>query len=228
MNNYLYKHYKGKYRVLADYDWDTNDFPRDEQGNIDEDFNDFYIPGKKNIEIRHASQNVLGCYIFSIGLGRNVLALIYEQELNKQAPKKLEKIAEELINNNIIIDITYYDGEILFLFKAPHLEDWDKIFKLKKSGANISPLSSKNLPKSDYTIDKADEKRYNDLLINCDKTQKMLIAKRSVNTISEKLTKKQKAEMKKLNMKPKQYIHYIGKWDKLLDEVKKEIKNVNM
>ena len=97
MNNYLYKHYKGKYRVLADYDWDTNDFPRDEQGNIDEDFNDFYIPGKKNIEIRHASQNVLGCYIFSIGLGRNVLASIYEQELNKQTPKKLEKIADDLI-----------------------------------------------------------------------------------------------------------------------------------
>ena len=54
----------------------------------------------------------------------------------------------------------------------------------------------------------------------------MSIAKKSVNTISEKLTKKQKAEMKKLNMKPKQYIHYIGKWDKLLNEIRKEIKNV--
>jgi hypothetical protein len=27
-------------------------------------------------------------------------------------------------------------------------------------------------------------------------------------------------------MKPKQYIHYIGKWDKLLDEIRKEIKDV--
>jgi hypothetical protein len=29
-------------------------------------------------------------------------------------------------------------------------------------------------------------------------------------------------------MKPKQYIHYIGKWDKLLNEIRKEIKNVWM
>ena len=31
--------------------------------------------------------------------------------------------------------------------------------------------------------------------------------------------------MKQLNMKPKQYIHYKGLWDKLLKELEKEIKN---
>ena len=34
MDNYLYHKYKGKYRVLPHYDTETNDFPRDEQGNI--------------------------------------------------------------------------------------------------------------------------------------------------------------------------------------------------
>ena len=34
MSDYLFSHYKGKYRVLADYDWETNDFPRDEKGNV--------------------------------------------------------------------------------------------------------------------------------------------------------------------------------------------------
>ena len=228
MNNYLYNHYKGKYRVLADYDWETKNFPRDEQGNIDEDFNDFYIPGKKNVQIRHSHRNILGCYIFSISSARNILASIYEQELNKTAPKKLETIANELINNDIIINITYYDGEILFMFKNIYLNKWADILKLKKSGANISPLSSKNLPKSDYIINKKDEEKYKTLLINYNKTQKMLIVKKSVKTITDKLTKKQKIEMKKLNMKPKQYIHYIGKWDKLLEEIKKEVKNANM
>lgn len=226
MNNYLYKHYKGKYRVLADYDIETNDFPRDEQGNIDEDFNDFYIPGKKNVQIRHAGNNKLGCYVFSATLGRNILASIYERELNKNPPKKINTLADELIKENIITEITYYDGEILFIFPASYLEQWHDIFKLKKTGANISPLSSKNLPKSQYVINKKDEEEYNALLKDFDKQQKLLITKRATNNITSKFTKKQKAEMRQLCMKPKQYIHYIGKWDKLLNEIRKEMKNV--
>lgn len=225
MNNYLYNHYKGKYRVLADYNLDTNDFPRNEQGNIDESFEDFYIPGKKNIQIRHAGGNVLGCYIFSNTLGRNVLALIYEQELNKEPPKKMSDIADELIAKNIILNITYYDGEILFMFKNKYLDNWANILKLKKSGANISPLSSKNLPKSDYIINSSDEKAYNDLFENLNKVTKLKISKMAIASLTNKFTKKQKAEMKKLCMKPKQYIHYIGKWDKLLDIIRKEITN---
>lgn len=226
MNNYLYKHYKGKYRVLADYDIETNDFPRDEQGNIDEDFNDFYIPGKKNVQIRHAGNNKLGCYVFSTTLGRNILASIYERELNKNPPKKINTLADELIKENIITEITYYDGEILFIFPASYLEQWHDIFKLKKTGANISPLSSKNLPKSQYVINKKDEEEYNTLLKDLNKQQKLLITKRATNNITSKFTKKQKTEMRQLCMKPKQYIHYIGKWDKLLNEIRKEITNV--
>lgn len=226
MNNYLFKHYKGKYRVLADYDTETNDFPRNEQGNIDEDFNDFYIPGKKNIQIRHAGNNKLGCYVFSNTLGRNILASIYEKEIGKTSPKKMETIANELLEANIITNITYYDGEILFIFSSSYLDEWSNIFKLKKTGANISPLSSKNLPKSKYIINKKDEEEYNQLFINLEKQQKLIISKNAINTIISKLTKKQKAEMKQLGMKPKQYIHYLGKWDKLLNEIRKEIKNV--
>lgn len=226
MDNYLYHKYKGKYRVLPHYDTETNDFPRDEQGNIDKDFDDFYIPGRKNVEIHHGTQNVLGCFVLGNTLARNILANIYEKECNKEAPKKINNIAEQLINKDIIIDITYYDGEVMFTFKAKHLDDWADIFKLKKSGASISPLSPKNLPKSNYIIKATDEKEYNTLLNNLTKVQKMQITKRATATISNKFTKKQKEEMRKLCMKPKQYIHYIGKWDKLLNEIRKEIKNV--
>lgn len=225
MSNYLYEHYKGKYRVLADYDIETNDFPRDEQGNIDSDFNDFYIPGKKNVQIRHAGRDRLGCYIFSIGIGRNILTDIYELETNKKAPKKLETLSDLMIKENIIEDITLYDGELLFIFKASHIDDWAKIFKLKTSGAKISPLSNKNLPKSDYIISKSDEDKYNSILSSLSKTEKMLLAKKVVSQLTSKFTKKDIAEMKQLGMKPKQYIHYKGMWDKLLNELQKEINN---
>ena len=125
-------------------------------------------------------------------------------------------------------DLYDFRDRIDYMFKNVYLDKWADIFKLKKSGANISPLSSKNLPQSDYIIDKEDEEKCKVLLINCDKTQKMLIVKKAVKTITNKFTKKQNIEMKKLNMKPKQYIHYIGKWDKLLEEIKKETKNANM
>ena len=92
--------------------------------------------------------------------------------------------------------------------------------------SNLSAIGSKNLPKSEYIINKDDEARYNILFNNLNKTQKMQVARKSVNNIIEKFTKKQKTEMKTLCMKPKQYIHYIGKWDKLINEVRKEINNI--
>lgn len=223
MSDYLYSHYKGKYRVLADYDLETNDFPRDENGNIDSDFNDFYISGRKYVQIRHAGRDNLGCYVFSIGVGRHILTDIYELETSKKAPKKLESLCEAMIKENIIQDYTVYDGELLFTFKATHLEDWDKIFKLKTSGAKISPLSVKNLPKSDYEISEEDSKRYDDAVASLDRAQKMQIAKKVFNKLIGKLSKAKKTEMRKLGMKPKQYLHYIGSWDKVISEVEKEI-----
>ena len=43
MYRYLEK-FIGTYRVMAEYDLQTNDFPRDEEGNIDKSFEDLYIP----------------------------------------------------------------------------------------------------------------------------------------------------------------------------------------
>lgn len=226
MNNYLYQHYKGKYRVLADYDLDTNDFPRDETGAVDNDFNDFYIQGKKGVQIRHAGYDNLGCYAFGTGMGNNLLRAIYMKEVGKEPPKKPETMASKMIDLGLITDVTFYDGELLFIFKAHYLDDWASIFKLRTSGASISPLSPKNLPKSDYVIPEEDEAKYNSLLpSDATAMDKAGITKRATQTIRAKFTKKQEAEMKKLCMKPKQYIHYIGKWDKLLKEVEKEVNN---
>lgn len=226
MNNYLFQHYKGKYRVLANYDLDTNDFPRDENGNIDQDFNDFYMPGKKGVEIRHAGRDNLGCWAFGTGLGNNLLKAIYKKEFGKEPPVKSTTVEKYLLEKNIITDVIHYDGEILFIFKAEHLDDWATIFKLKHSGSNISPLSPKNLPKSSYKINEADEDKYKKLFPkDMEPMVKAKIARNTISAIKNKFTKKQEAEMKRLCMKPRQYIHYIGKWEELLKEVEKEINN---
>lgn len=233
--NYLYNKYKGKYRVLADYDLDTNDFPRDDSGNIDPDFNDFYIPGKKGVQIRHSYRDILGCYALgtSAKLGNNILKQIYTKEFNKEpteyksTDKTMTRIEIELIKASIIIEVTHYDDGILFTFNSKHLDDWANIFKLKTSGANISPLSSKNLPKSDYKIPSKDENKYKELLPkNMDNIKKAQAVKKATKTIQSKFNKKQENEMKKLCMKPRQYIHYINMWEDWLTEISKELKNI--
>ena len=41
MSDYLYKKFFGKYRILAPIDSQTNDFPRNDKGDVDTE--DFYI-----------------------------------------------------------------------------------------------------------------------------------------------------------------------------------------
>lgn len=230
MSDYLYQHYKGKYRVLANYDIDTNDFPRDETGTIDSDFNDFYIPGKKGIEIRHAGYNKLGCYALSTTsmLANNTLKAIYKKEFDKEPPKKMETLEKHLLDADIILDITHYDDGALFIFRAERLDDWADIFKLKTYGASISPLSSKNLPKSAYIIPEEDEAKCKALFTsNMEPMEKARTTTRAIKVIRANFTNKQESEMKRLCMKPRQYIHYIGKWDEFLKILQEEINNGN-
>jgi hypothetical protein len=65
MDNYLIQHYKNKYRVKAHYDLSTNDFIRDSEGNLDNDFADFYLSGRSGIEIKHGYGSELACIYLS-------------------------------------------------------------------------------------------------------------------------------------------------------------------
>lgn len=225
MSNYLYEHYKGKYRVLADYDLETNDFPRDEQGNIDKDFNDFYIPGKKGVQIRHAGRDKLGAFIIGNSIAKNILTNVYEKETNKKAPIKIEKLCESALLDNVIEEYTLYDGEALFIFKASNIEDWAKPCKLKTSGAKISPFSVKNLPQSSYEIPEEDEITYRKILEKLPKDKRVAASRIATSNIKKTFNKKKIKEMKQLGMKLKQYIHYKELWDKLLTELEKEVNN---
>lgn len=82
MDLYLLK-YKGKYRVLAHYDQDTNDIPKDHDGNNDESYADLYVSCANNIEIKHGVGSELSCYIPSSIRGNNIVKDIF-QDKNKE------------------------------------------------------------------------------------------------------------------------------------------------
>ena len=59
-----------------------------------------------------------------------------------------ELFNKELNNNSIIWNVVETDSEVLFRFNSKHMDALEKYLKPKTSGANISPFSSKNLPKN--------------------------------------------------------------------------------
>ena len=162
------KKYIGTYRVKADYDLNTNDFPRLIDGILDPTFDDLYIDCKNNIKIRHGVGNVLSCYIPSKGKGINILRQIYQDNISNNLPKEkdsyCEKLCEELVNKNILVSAEILDGEAYFEFKADMIDYIAKLVGAKTSGASISPFSSKNLPKEPYKIPEKDLKLYKEAI----------------------------------------------------------------
>ena len=71
MNYYLHK-YVGKYRVKAAIDQSTNDFCRDEHGNLENNM-DVWIKCANGIKIFHYGGSTLQVYIPSIGRGINII-----------------------------------------------------------------------------------------------------------------------------------------------------------
>ena len=74
MYRYLEK-FIGTYRVMAEYDLQTNDFPRDEEGNIDKSFEDLYIPcsrGKSVIKHTYDDEVLVICFYDKSSTAKNV------------------------------------------------------------------------------------------------------------------------------------------------------------
>lgn len=162
------KKYVGQYRVKADYDLDTEDFPRLENGNLDPSFDDLYIDCKNNIKIRHGVGNVLSCYIPAKGTGMNILRQIYTDKISDKLPKEkdsyLESLCDELVKKDILVSAEVLDGEVYFEFKAVMIEYIAELVGAKTAGKSIQPLSPKNLPKVPYEIPDKDMKMYQEAL----------------------------------------------------------------
>lgn len=221
MDNYLSQHYKNKYRVKAHYDLSTNDFIRDSDGNLDNDFADFYLSGRNGIEIKHGYGSELACYIPKLQLGNNILKSYYDATIGDHGKKSVDKIASELIKNGYANEVDVLSAEVWFTFDAKHLDTLAPIVKLKTTGASISPFSTRNLPKAPYTIPKKDMDKYKKAKGELTGLQ---IGKLQDEFIKKFMPENFRSEMRKEMLKANQYIHKISEWDNYCKWIKENAK----
>lgn len=204
---------------MAEIDQNTNDFPRDETGKIEE--NDVYIQCSKNCKVYHYGKSVLVAYIPSLGRGHNILLSIAKDKLGIEDRIDYEELYRKLEKENTVFDIVENDSEIEFKFNAKNIEYIMQYLNPKTSGCNISPFSARNLPKSDYKIPDEDLVAYNKIMAE-KYSERFLDIRHITNNFLKSISNKQcneekiKADMKLKCMKPKQYIHFIGKWNEYL------------
>lgn len=188
---------------------DTNTFPREYTGLYSE--NDIYIDCYKNIRIYHYGNRTLMAYIPSIGRGHNIIKLINE------------------IESDLIFDIEETSQEILFKFNYKHSDKIIPLLNPKTSGANISPFSSRNLPKNkDYKIPDEEFVSYKEIVVKMPRERMIDITHTTNNYLKSLITKRNtwediKADMAKKCLKPKEYIHSIGKWNDYINYLRKEL-----
>lgn len=227
MASYLMK-YKGKYRLKAHICQNTNDFPRDENGNLDTD--DVYIKCANNCQIYHYGKSTLVAYIPSLGRGHNILFAMANRLCGITEKGDYDDLYAALESEGTIKDIVENDKEIEFKFNAKNLEFVTEFLKPQTSGAGISPFSTKNLPKGNYAIPTADLDEYKeiiDFVMQGDKLKIHHITNEFLRDILAKKplyrTKNISADMKKKMLKSKEYIHSKGFWDEYLKYLKKRI-----
>lgn len=221
MSHYLMK-YKGTYRVLPVLDEVYHDLPRDNNGNINHDEVELYIAcqyGNKITEYGKDASNrmVLKAYVPSIGRGRNI---------KKSMDAK----------NIPYTDYFETDEEVEFRFKAKDISMIAELMKVITKGADVSPFSNKNLPKSDVKIPTMEIERYKAITAEVQNDDLLVIHRITNDFLSNFVERKckktegkifsYKLDMKKLQMsrQSKEYIWTKGFWEEYLNFLQKNIK----
>ena len=212
--------YKGTYRLKPNLDQFTNDFPRTDDEGIDPSYDDIYIKCANGSQIYHYGKSTLVAYIPSIGRGHNILIAI-AKELNliseSTGSRDYETLYSLLEKDGTVFNIREYDSEIEFKFNAKNIEMIAKYLKPQTFGADISPFSTRNLPKSNYKIPHKDLNEYKTISKNLTQMEKMQLGRAFV-----KKYKLSKEDMKKVCMKNNQYIHYCNLWTDYINFIQKE------
>ena len=108
------------------------------------------------------------------------------------------------------------------------MEQLEPYLKPKTNGADRSPFSTKNLPRTKYIIPDADLLPYKELISNLPQNQLILLGKYTTSFLQSLATKKNpweniKADMALKGLKGKEYIHSINKWDEYIRHLRKEL-----
>ena len=225
MSDFL-KKYVNTYRVKAHYDLETNDFPRGYDGNIDDTFDDYYIPCQKGGEIKHISYTGnLAYYNEKVSAVYKILKDLIKHELGIEAVTRTD-VDKNINKLKLVYNIDLMDGEGWFEFKAENMPTLAKFLKPYTSGKSISPLSPKNLPKAAYEIPAKDMNAYKKLInsISDETVAKM----RTINEINSNfkqdiLDKGFLTEQRKMALGFREYIHAKGLWGEYIDYIKKAI-----
>ena len=244
MAGYLRK-YVGTYRVKAEYDLVTKDFPRLDNGNLDPSFDDLYIDCAGKVQIKHHGGNILCCYVPNKTKGMNLLRKIYKEKISETLPvektsdqkKYLENLCRELVEKEVLVSAEVLDIEAIFEFKADMIDYVAKLVKAKTSGANISPFSSKNLPREPYKIPNKDMELYKESIKDFPtKTVDMgkgpmdipdgFLIKKLNKEFDEVIAATQKPgfdvnkDRRTKGLKAKEYVHQMGMWQQYCDYLK--------
>lgn len=220
-NRYLMK-YKGTYRILPELDADTKDIPRDYNDEVAEGYDDIYIAcqyGGKIYAYGHIDNTKpvwLVAYIPSLGRAHNIVKALKEKEIE-------------------YIDYRESDEEVEFKFKSKDINVVAELMKARTSGADISPFSVRNLPKSDVKIPTEEIARYKEITSVVPKNDLLLIHRLTNAFLDDilqkglrKTTKNKKfsykSDMKSMSMarQVKEYIYIKNYWNEYLDYLKKE------
>ena len=218
-NHYLMK-YKGTYRILPELDKETHDFPRNALGEIEETYDDIYIACHNGSKIfcygKDGTRIALMAYIPSLIIGRRIKKAMDEQN----------------------IPYTNYietDEEITFRFKPANIELIAELMRAKTSGANISPFSTKNLPKAKVEIPIEKLQEYKAIIADVQKSDLFIIKGITNDFLANILSKKYrkvdrkfsyKQDMRKMMMgrMNKEYIYSKEMFDDYLAYLKRKIK----
>lgn len=204
--------YVGTYRVLAEHDKSTNDWIRDEFGNIDSSFCDFYIPFSNNKgRVEYFDDTTLIFDIFDIDLAKDII---------DKLKKKFH--VRNLVAKNIVEKITKTDAEYLIYIKANELSLLTEYLPLSTKGKNVEPFDDRNLPVQ-YNIPQKDLKPF------------MALKEKFVNLkpyLLEDLTRN--FVLSACHMNPEairnsglpyiKFIHQQNLWDKYLEYLSKNAK----
>lgn len=195
--------------MKCDYDLRTNDYNRKLNGTLED--MDIYVTCQYGNKVFHYGRDILQAYIPSLQRGHNIIKTIQQ------------------IEPNIIFNIEETDSEVLFRFKYVNSDKIIPLLKPKTNGANISPFSSKNLPKNkDFKIPEEELVTYKQIVQRVPKERILTLTHSTNDFIKSLATKKNpieniKADMKLKGLKGKEYIYSIGKWNEYLNFLYKMI-----
>jgi hypothetical protein len=242
MSEYLRK-YEKVFRVYANYNQATNDFIRDDNGKLDNSFEDFYIKCDSNCKIRQYQKDVLLFYCPTLGRFRNILKMVYEDKIGNAnllqvstiSDKGIERITfnieamyKKLLDKGILVYIDEMDFEGEFGFKTEDMKYIAELVGAKTSGANISPFSTRNLPSKKYDIPTEDLSKYKEIINVLEKNELVKVA--HITTHFDDVIQAKKGKLYDINAKRKlsclngkEFIHSIGLFDEYLKFLKQGI-----